>query len=296
MVKTTNLILIATLSLLSLIGCQKKPNTRGFSTKLGITLDGSVPEEQRDLIDLDISTLYNLNLNSVSQNDLQIIGVSSFHGPEMAAWLKTRVSFIVGETFDYDSNYDVVSNQYYHPQIFAKTTQIDALIEQNSLVTIMINLGGALYRYGKQNSEVLSLDVGGTRVYIKSPRVGVIQIGEGLFSTWSVSGTDKDSLANSLIRLSVFFHEGRHSDGNGENVTFPHAMCPSGHDYAGNYSCDKFTNGPYVVDSVMLRNLQNACVGCSQKEINTFRAFQADAESRLLDGSTWNDIRPEQIP
>jgi hypothetical protein len=46
----------------------------------------------------------------------------------------------------------------------------------------------------------------------------------------------------------------------------------------------------------MLRNLQRACVGCSNSEIQTFKAFQADAESRLLPNSVYSDIRPEQIP
>jgi hypothetical protein len=159
-----------------------------------------------------------------------------------------------------------------------------------------VNIGSALYRYGKNNSEVLTLDVGGQTIYVRSPRVGVIQIGEGLFSSWSVRGTSSDTLANSLIRLSVLFHEARHSDGNGDNVTFPHAMCPDWHDYAGNYSCDSSSNGPYVVDSIMLKNLRSACVGCSNTEIQTFKAFQADAESRLLPGSTFKDVRPEQIP
>lgn len=274
-------------------GCQKN-STRGFATKVGIILDGSVPENERDLIDLDVSTLSELNL-SISNYDLQVIGVGSFSGPELVNWLTTRVNFIVGESYDYGENANILGSQTYRPQVFSKNL-LEDLLEQNSLTTIMVNLGGALYRYGKQNSRLLSLDVGGQRVYIKSPRVGVIQIGEGLFSAWSVKSSARDSLANSLIRLSVFFHEGRHSDGNGENVTFPHAMCPDWHDYGGNYSCDNSTNGPYVVDSVMLKNLQGACEDCSNTEIQTFKAFQADAESRMLSGATWKDIRPEQIP
>lgn len=278
------------------MGCQKKLNSRGFSTKLGVTLDSSVPQEERDLIDLDLANLYSLNLNAVEAGDLQVIGVGSFSGPEMASWFRTRVNFIVGETFDYNESYDVAGNQYYRPQIYASTQSVDELFEQNSLITIMVNLGAALYRFGKEQNQILTLDVGGKQIYLKSPRVGVIQIGEGLFTAWAVRGTPRDTLANSLIRLSVFFHEGRHSDGNGSNVTFPHAKCPTGHDYAGNFSCDNSTNGPYAVDSVMLKNLKNACVGCSKTEINTFKAFQADAESRRLPGSTFKDIRAEFIP
>lgn len=280
---------------LSLTSCQKKNNSRGFSTKLGITLDSSVPEDERDLIDNDLSVLYNLSIQASSANDLQVIGVDSLYGPSLSSWLKTRVSFIVGETFDFQDQADIAGYRPYQPQVFSRVQLEDELLAQNSLVTIMVNIGAALYRYGKNNSQVLSLDVGGKRVYIKSPRVGVIQIGQGLFSAWSVRNTPKDSLANSLIRLSVFFHEGRHSDGNGSNVTFPHAECPDGHSYEGNYSCDGAANGPYVIDSIMLKNLRNACTGCNNTEIQTFKMFQADAESRLLPGSYMKDTRPEQI-
>ena len=255
-----------------------------------------MPEEQRELIDADLARLSSLSLNSVNSTDLQVISLSSFQGPELVDWLITRTRFIVGEDFDYEEQANIVGTQTYRPQVLSASIN-NHFLEQNSLTTIMVNIGGALYRYGKQNSRVLTLDVGGQRVYIKSPRVGVVQIGEGLFTAWSVKSSALNSVANSLIRLSVFFHESRHSDGNGDNVTFPHALCPSWHDYSGNYSCDKSYNGPYMVDAAMLRNLRNACTGCSNTEIQTFKAFQADAESRLLESqATWKDIRPEQIP
>lgn len=289
-------VVILTLSLIVLVGCQKKNNTSGFSGRLGIVLDSSVPEAERELIDLDLFRLSEVNLNSASSRDLQILGVQAFSGSQLTSWLRTRVSFIVGEDFDYGEQANIVGTQTYRPQIFSASLLSEDEIEQNSLITIMINIGGALYRYGKRNNQVLTLDVGGQRIYVKSPRVGVIQIGEGLFSAWSVKSSARDALANSLIRLSVFFHEARHSDGNGDNVTFPHAICPDGHDYAGNYSCDSAANGPYVVDSVMLRNLRNACAGCSNTEIQTFKSFEADALDRMLPGSWDKDIRPEQIP
>lgn len=289
-----NSILIYVVSVLALIGCQKN-NTNGFSTKIGVVMDGSVPEDQRNLIDLDLSNLSNLNL-SVNSSDLQVLSVGSFSGPDLISWFRTRVNYVVGESFDYAEQASIVGTLSYRPQILASTVLSDDFLAQDSLVTIMVNIGSALYRYGKNNSSVITLDVAGKTVYVKSPRVGVIQIGEGLFTSWSVRNTARDTLANSLIRLSVFFHEARHSDGNGDNVTFPHAKCPDWHDYSGNYSCDKSTNGPYVVDSIMLKNLRNACTNCSNTELQTFKAFQADAESRLLPGAVYNDIRPEQIP
>jgi len=290
-----NTLIVLMLSILSLVGCQKN-NSRGFSTKIGVILDGTVPEDQRDLIDQDLMTLSQVNLSNINSNDLQVLGIGSFSGTDLVNWLTTRVNFIVGEDFDYEEQASIVGSLNYRPQVFQSSFLSDELLAANSLTTIMINIGSALYRYGKNNSRILTLDVGGQTLYVKSPRIGVVQIGEGLFSTWSVRGTSKDTRANSLIRLSVFFHEGRHSDGNGENVTFPHALCPDWHDYGGNYSCDNHSNGPYVVDSIMLRNLQRACVGCSNSEIQTFKAFQADAESRLLPNSVYSDIRPEQIP
>ncbi|NDD53331.1 hypothetical protein EBZ39_05575 [bacterium] len=289
-----NSFLLFVVGALALIGCQKN-TTSGFSTKVGIVLDSTVPEDQRNLIDQDLYNLSQLNL-SVTSSDLQVLNINSFSGSEMVSWFKTRVSYIVGESFDYSEQAYIVGTVSYRPQIYASTLLDNDFLAQNSLVTIMVNIGSALYRYGKNNSRVLTLDVGGQTLYIKSPRIGVIQIGEGLFTSWSVRNTARDTLANSLIRLSVFFHEARHSDGNGDNVTFPHALCPDWHDYSGNYSCDNSANGPYVVDSIMLKNLRNACTNCSNTEIQTFKAFQADAESRLLPNSTFKDVRPEQIP
>lgn len=290
-----NTLLIIIVATLGLMGCQKN-NSRGFSTLIGVVQDGSVPQDQRDLIDADLKNLSELNLGNIPAQDLQIVGVGSFQGPELVNWFKTRVRYIVGESFDYENAASIVGNLFYRPQVFSRVTPTEEILTSNSLTTIMVNLGAALYRYGKQNSEILTLDVGGQTIYVKSPRVGVIQIGEGLFSAWSVRNAPKDSRANSLIRLSVFFHEARHSDGNGDNVTFPHAMCPDWHDYGGNYSCDSHLNGPYVVDSIMLRNLRSACTDCSNTDIQTFKAFQADAESRLLPNSVYGDIRAEQIP
>ena len=110
--KNTQFLLLILVA--SVLGCQKN-STLGFSSSIGVTLDGSVPEEQRELIDADLARLSSLSLNSVNSTDLQVISLSSFQGPELVDWLITRTRFIVGEDFDYEEQANIVGTQTYRP-------------------------------------------------------------------------------------------------------------------------------------------------------------------------------------
>lgn len=272
------------LGFLFLTGCQNR-NSIGYLTGSGIVLDSSVTQNQRSLIEQDLLNLKEVYISSTPKNELEIIGVENFYGEDLLNWLLERVKYVAGETFDYGNQAFIIDDHGYNPQIF----------EQSKLVMVMSNIGAGLYRYGKINSLLIGINIAGQEFEIKSPRSGIIQIGEGLFDSVLVSGPNPSSLANSFLRLHVFFHEGRHSDGNGNNAAFPHESCPSWHDYSGYYACDNNLNGPYTIGAITLKNFVMACVGCSNTEIQTMKAIQADSEYRILPGSTYKDPRPERI-
>ena len=106
--------------------------------------------------------------------------------------------------------------------------------------------------------------------------------------------TDMDSLGNSLLRLSVLFHEARHSDGNGQYAAFPHATCASG-DYQGLAACEENLNGPYAVQAILLRYFYSGCTNCTDTEKQGLLLALSDFQSRLQPDAVYHDSRPEGV-
>jgi hypothetical protein len=271
-----------------LSACQKNTNS-GVITGSGIILDSSVTEQQSELIKKDLDILLLANFNSFEQNDLSYFNIENFNNITLLSWLTNRVKYIVGENYNYQERAYIHKVLNYKPEIFTD------MIKKTDFVTVMSNLGSGLYLWGKQNSFLIGIEVAGKEFLIKSPRAGIIQIGEGLFTVYKAYNSDIDSVANSFLRLSVFFHEARHSDGNGENAAFGHKICPEWHDYYGYYACDKNLNGPYTIGAIMLKNAQKSCTECTNSEVQTLKLFQADSEYRILPDSKIEDYRPERI-
>jgi hypothetical protein len=142
-----------------------------------------------------------------------------------------------------------------------------------------------MYLGGKMQNAVFALKIPGQgEVAITSPRAGIFQVGAGLFQPLlkKSGGTSIDGLANSLSRLSVYFHEARHSDGNGSSLLFAHAVCPEGSAYSGYNACDKNLNGPYTIGAEFTGATLHNCVSCSESEKEALRNRQADAFSRVV--------------
>lgn len=266
----------------------------------GLKFDDSVLISQKELLDLDMERLRQISVTDVSTADLASIGLTQFEGPELVSWVEDRIKYVVGENFSYSTLAKFEGSLNYPKgqtnQIsLGQQSSLEDLLGQSSTVTIMMNLGGLLYSQGKLQSKLVSIPVAGEKIFINSPRVGVVQIGEGLFTSWAVEGTPKNSVANSLLRLSTLIHEARHSDGNGDNATFPHARCPLGHELAGNYACDNKSNGPYVLNALTLKHFLKTCTNCTNIEKQTIMLFQSDSLSRILPGATDGDTSPEQV-
>lgn len=282
--------------LLLLVGCGGKncyPPTAlssfGSDTSAAdLNFDSTVPADQQSLIKQDLARLGTLSLEE-NKEDSCTVGIATFSGTNLVQYLKTRVRYVVGESYDYKK--PTVSSQ---PS--GGTTVYAALGEntraESNVVTVMTNIGAALYLAAKKESALATLTIASTAVPIYSPRDGVIQIGAGMFVANNVPSSAKDALVNSLLRLSVFLHEARHSDGHGDHTAFGHIKCTEG-TYAGEAACERFANGPYSVQGTMVAKLYDACTNCTMTERMGMMRLAADYFSRVRDDASSEDDRPE---
>lgn len=282
MFRRWGLLLLAAVSLSS-CGLFKKNNS-------WVAFDSSVSDNQKDLLQGDLQLVSSLNFVNVTYEDLDTIDLPELSGNSLAAFLHNRVKFIVGEGFDASSQRNVVSNYYnYSPSLMNELSS-----PFDRVVTVMTNTGSAVYLDGKDSNVLYSIRVADQSLLVNTPRVGIIKIGEGLFSNSRVNNISPDSLGRRLLRLGTLFHESRHSDGNGSNAGFPHTKCTSG-DFAGYYACESNTNGPYNVEAMILRHFYEVCNNCSESELSALQISAADAASRLVYGAVKRDPQPEFV-
>lgn len=242
-------------------------------------------------------------------------------------WLNTRVKYIIEEDFFDKSGflrpYPLVKEKknikYPNPDIFPNAVE-DLLGDflgvpqlntsaNNSTMTIMTNVGTSLYIQGKAKKELLSIrftekkSLFKKRVLINSPRIGIIQIGAGLFMPdVRPNPLFANALSNKLHRIATFLHEARHSDGNGKTLGFIHHKCPEGHNYAGTNSCDISTNGPYIIGAQATVDAIKWCGNeCSPSEKTMLKVMALDSFSRIIplpkgnkSETVW-DANPEYI-
>lgn len=169
------------------------------------------------------------------------------------------------------------------------TDKKDSDDEEKGFV-VMSNIGAALYMGGKQQNQVYGMKISRglfkspLKALAESPRVGIIQIGEGLFmKELTLNNQNPNSVANSINRLATFFHEARHSDGNGSSLGFAHSNCPTGHDYAGSAACDENLNGPYTVGATMALEMLKGCEdSCTEREKEMLKLVVLDSKNRIM--------------
>jgi hypothetical protein len=153
---------------------------------------------------------------------------------------------------------------------------------------VAVNIGAVIYNAGKMQDTLFEAMLPGLEkaVEVRSPRTGIIQIGAGLFQPllgrFGWQGEDIDTEVSRLVRLGAIFHEARHSDGHGKSLTFPHAVCPEGHDYAGRVVCDRSLNGAYAVGGLVERDLLQQCRNCTVAEKEAFRLYTMDSFNRII--------------
>lgn len=251
------------------------PETKSPLVKL--QYDASVTKDQQELLLGDLELLSTIKFDGDSEH-ADIMDITSFTGENVAAWLQERAKFVVGKDFA--------------PEITAVAADIlDPAVSKSRVA--MSNLGGGIYLGFRHRKNGVQLTVAGQNVVVKSPRVGIFKVGEGLFDSLTEDPLHRmSSTAHGVKRLSTLFHEARHSDGNGKVAAFAHVECPDG-DLAGQLACDKWTNGPYAVDAEMNRRLYKACANgrCSISDRVALLLDIADARSRVR-GTQRGDSTP----
>jgi len=275
--------------------------------------DQTVKPELKTAIERDMETLSTIQVNYKDPEFLKLFGFS--HEPTAAmleAWLKERFK-VVMQDFDWDSQVLPLNpiaefpdslEVPFHETLLVDESATEATPEgltaetapaetapsptpaaNSGPVMIMANLGSAFYLTGRMHSSLSMLFLPGLPpLPVTSARIGVIQIGEGLFlPRFQPNPENPGSLSNSLFRLFTYFHEARHSDGNRKTLAFGHALCPEGHDYAKSHACDRNANGPYSVEANLGRALTNTYVkDMPRAEWNMLRMYYLDAFNRVI--------------
>lgn len=231
-------------------------------------------------------------------------GLAEVNSQTLSQWLMERITYIYP-----DDN---------EPLRFAFIVPKEKRIYQLSVDTgagqgvAASNIGGGLYSiYLDQRSQGvdgLLMKFNDSYLPFLSPRTGVMQIGPNFFDKSDSLDTKDPSkrgfrTLKSIYRLSVLFHEARHSDGNaaGETLSFAHVTCPAdgsvAEEYEGLPACDDKSNGAYAFGGKVLKALESVCDGvCSARELSVLESIQLDVISRLVVEDTeanYGDPNPE---
>ncbi|GAB4408258.1 MAG: hypothetical protein OHK0056_09140 [Bacteriovoracaceae bacterium] len=273
--------------------------TSAFAANGEIKCSKKVSARHEKLILRDIERLKSLPFASESDEEsLKILGVDDINSHTMHKWLTDRVQYVIDDREPIEKLKLDIAERFYSYENASIIPDmetpglgpvfIDNTRQKGQAVTVMSNVGTVLYLAGKSSKQLLQVKIPLTlfksdKIRVTSPRTGVIQIGEGLFlKQFMFDEKNEDALSSTLSRLMTFFHEARHSDGNGKSLGFLHAICPPGHDYAGLNACDRNLNGPYSVGKVMAKEFLKACPDCSEAEREKIRLSMLDSESRVI--------------
>jgi hypothetical protein len=289
---------------LSLLFIALAPN---ISSARSLQLSNQVTDQEVGVIKHDLSN----DLTLVDGLALrQLMGISDLSDGSLKQWLSDRVGYIIGEKENLKENLLALQENYQYQNAgifpdFEKPTkdinhQKDSEPLKGKVAVVMSNVGMSFYYIGK-SKEILvgykftSKQGSETTVAMTSPRVGIIQVGEGLFGILP-NPKNPASIVNTWFRLSTFFHEAHHSDGNAKSLGFTHAVCPESKGrYAGFNACDRESNGPYAVEAFIVRQARVTCETkktCDAGESEMLKKLELDAYSRIIDRKVI-DPRPE---
>lgn len=271
-------------------------STHTFSNE--IVLSSKIDKDLAPKILKDLQVLNSFEFNHpVDLTTSEIFGVKELTGTALNKWINDRVKYIVEE--DYTSLTKMLTLKtlsveeknvlYPNPNVLPFSLDESAFRNERTM-TIMSNVGSAVYLTGKFEKKLYGMKISQDpskqqiKLLVKSPRVGVIQVGEGLFHPMaSANPNDINSYANTLNRIATFAHEARHSDGNGGATGFGHSKCPAGHTMEGSYSCEESLNGPYSVGAALLLEFVKQCKDkCSLRETSSLIMIAFDNQARVL--------------
>ncbi|HLW55919.1 MAG TPA: hypothetical protein VKY27_00955 [Bacteriovoracaceae bacterium] len=247
----------------------------------GIHLDSSMPSSQIRTLKSDLTYLYSNQIKETDPQFQEMAGLAKVDGPHMYNWIYNRVKYIIGENYKTYGRNVVTKKGHRFP-----STPLPAVVANGTnsygAVMIMSNVGAGLYLYGKRDKVLKGLKIDRKNVFAVSPRVGILQVGEGLFLESLLINNNMNSEANKIKRLGTLFHEARHSDGHSEHVGFHHDRCPTGHALSGFYACESSSNGSYSIEAVATKTLLLNCRTCSEIDKTKLTTAIADNYSRVV--------------
>lgn len=261
---------------------------------LDITLSTGISRAHRKAIAKDLAVLENLNFKTAADSEtLKVLGIDKLNSLVLSNWLEDRVKYIIEDTSSklIRKRIRIEERLYNFENPSARVTlEIAAakLANSSASVTVMSNIGSLMYFSGKSEQILYSYPVRSgvlKKEYVKvsSPRSGLIMIGEGLFNRrYDFDRENVKAKVNSLKRLTTFFHEARHSDGSKSSLAFFHAICPTGHDFAGLSACDRNLNGPYAVGAQITKELLKNCITCTDDAKERMKLRYLDSLNRII--------------
>jgi hypothetical protein len=227
---------------------------------------------ERKTINDDLEWLRAQKLSTKNLKTAQnILNVPFKTGSDLHAWLLTRVRRLTYSLSELEINPQTIQENVIYPFADVEATVLEKpwgsgvnLPRQgpDRVRNYATNYSAVQYTDAKYYRELFQLDTipGLGKVMINSPRTGIVNIDFTFFTDPNYYGHKvlQDSLALRIFRLSVLFHEARHSDGHGESLSFPHSVCPKGHHFEGLTSCDDTENGSYSVGHAVMNVLMDS--------------------------------------
>ncbi len=271
----------------------------------------SMPPEQIDRLNKDLQALSSMSFADASGELQRIMKLPDTKAASLESWLAERARFVVGEKFEIASaivpveRIQVASIARRRMDPLSALSNLSAVAGTSALTpepvvpggttgtaperearVIMSNLGAGLFSMGKQNGFVLGVKLEGeSGVVLRSPRVGLFQVGEGLFQTLDprLPASALADFVHIAFRMQTLFHESRHDDGNNSSLAFGHVACPSGHNLEGLPACDTPSNGPYRIGAMFLKGLIEGCgTNCPAGIREVLTMLYADNVGRIL--------------
>ena len=133
---------------------------------------------------------------------------------------------------------------------------------------------------------------------VVTPGVGIILLMKNFFYHRSFPNpATVNSVANSILRISLLIHEARHGDGHGDNATFSHVSCFGGSDqsalkFFARGNCDNVLNGAFGLQAAFLDYAILACHSCSEREKSKLSQHLKEIKKNIIKGSGFVDARP----
>lgn len=250
------------LIVLAVLVCARPSLSHAFSYA------SDVPQQQQWIMEGDLRYLERVPGTLSSPFLVRTLKHDEIGSGHLQAWLEGRMKIVTASRFQL--------------KLEVARTNADSAVQGGPRI-LMTNFGGPIYVAGKARSIFYSVDIPGHgKILVNSPRVGLVRVTEALFQPLFRDSSQIDSSAHAIFRLHNYFHEARHSDGNGESLTMPHVQCPVGHVYENRYACDAVVNGAYRVGSEVVKSLAEKCTDCTEQEKDLLSIFHVDEVSRIL--------------